>query len=133
MEPYPTPNLVRQNILDLLDNISFVDKVIFGKLNYNYHVSNHKNNETKEFYNKCSQEVIDFCKARNIEYHIKYGTRVKDNNKTVKIFEKGIKKEIVVVNDFSKDESNSVKASSPSPRHTISTAGYSITLGKNVA
>src|SRR3989338_2483060 len=35
MEPYPTPNLVKQNLYDMLKKISFVDNIIFGKLNYN--------------------------------------------------------------------------------------------------
>lgn len=48
MEPYPTPNLVPQNLLEILDKISFVDKIIFGKLNYNVRISQFKDN--KEFY-----------------------------------------------------------------------------------
>jgi len=34
MEPYPNPNMVRQNLLNVLKEISFVDNIIFGKLNY---------------------------------------------------------------------------------------------------
>ena len=35
MEPYPTPNIYSQELLPILEKISFVDKIIFGKINYN--------------------------------------------------------------------------------------------------
>ena len=34
IEPYPTPNIIDQNFQNILDSISFVDKIIFGKLNF---------------------------------------------------------------------------------------------------
>jgi len=85
MEPYPTPNLVRQDLLEILKRISFVDKIIFGKLNYNVKSSQFIGN--KKFYQDCANTVIQFCEDREIEYHIKYGTQEKDNKKTEKIFE----------------------------------------------
>ncbi len=42
IEPYPTPNLIKQNILDVLNSISFVDKIIFARQNYNRKVSEYK-------------------------------------------------------------------------------------------
>ena len=39
IEPYPTPNIISQNLLDLLEEISFVDKIIFGRTNYCKEVS----------------------------------------------------------------------------------------------
>jgi len=86
MEPYPTPNLVEQDLNTILKRISFVDKIIFGKLNYNVKVSNYQNN--KAFYEEHADMVIDFCKNRGIEYHIKYGTKKQDNKTTERIFEK---------------------------------------------
>lgn len=86
MEPYPTPNLVKQDIGEILKEISFVDKIIFGKLNYNVKVSAWEDN--KNFYEEQARRVIDFCRQRGIEYHIKYGTMKKDNKKTEKIFKK---------------------------------------------
>ena len=83
MEPYPTPNLVKQDLLKLLNKIKFVDKIIFGKLNYNVKVIEFKNN--KDFYDKCANIVIDFCKKNDIEYHIKYGTQKKNDKQTEKI------------------------------------------------
>jgi len=84
MEPYPTPNLVKQDLLKILKKISFADKIIFGKLNYNVESSLFKNN--KEFYNDCAEVVIDFCKNNNIAHHIKYGTQDKDHKETEEIF-----------------------------------------------
>lgn len=41
IEPYPTPNLVEQELKEILDSISFVDKIIFGRTNYNKEVSSY--------------------------------------------------------------------------------------------
>lgn len=87
MEPYPTPNLVQQNLLETLKKISFVDKIIFGKLNYNVKSSQFK--ESKTFYQNCADKVIKFCQSEGIEYHIKYGTQEKSNKRTEKIFKTG--------------------------------------------
>lgn len=86
MEPYPTPNLIKQDLNKVLNKISFVDKIIFGKLNYNVKVSEFADN--KEFYEECADTVIDFCKQRGIDYHIKHGTKKVHNKKTEKIFSK---------------------------------------------
>lgn len=88
MEPYPTPNLVSQDLDNILERIKFVDKIVFGKLNYNVKISQFQDN--KEFYQQCADSVVEFCKKNDIEYHIKFGTQKKDNFKTRKIF---IKKE----------------------------------------
>lgn len=84
MEPYPTPNLSKQNLPEILGKIEFVDKIIFGKLNYNVKVTEFEDN--KKFYDECADKVINFCERKNIEYHIKYGTAKTDNRKTEKIF-----------------------------------------------
>lgn len=72
MEPYPTPNLVEQNLSDVLDAVSFVDKIIFGRTNYSKDVSAYTDH--KYFYTYSAGEVINFCKAHNINCHIKAGT-----------------------------------------------------------
>ncbi len=72
IEPYPTPNIIEQNLNDILKAISFVDKIIFGRMNYNKNVTDYK--RYKEFYNQCAFEVIEFCNQNNIEYFIKKGT-----------------------------------------------------------
>ena len=33
IEPYPTPNFIEQDINEILEVISFCDKIIFGRLN----------------------------------------------------------------------------------------------------
>lgn len=73
MEPYPTPNIIEQDLQEILDAVSFVDKIIFGRLNYNTKASEFK--YTKEFYNSQSKVVIRFCKKHKIKYHIKDGTQ----------------------------------------------------------
>lgn len=88
MEPYPTPNLIQQDLHKILREISFVDKIIFGKLNYNVKSSQFSAN--RDFYYNCAKIVIEFCKNKGIEYHIKYGTQRKDNRKTEKIFVKNL-------------------------------------------
>lgn len=86
MEPYPTPNIVGQDPREILDEVSFVDKIIFGKLNYNVDASQSVFGASKEFYNDRANEVVDFCEERGIEYHIKFGTQKRDNRTTNKIF-----------------------------------------------
>lgn len=100
MEPYPTPNLVQQDLLKILKKISFVDKIIFGRLNYRVESSQFISKQDKKFYEQCAKKVISFCKAKGIEYHIKRGTLRtlrKDNNKTEKIFrvDKAINKKVL--------------------------------------
>lgn len=72
IEPYPTPNFIEQNIVEILNEVSFCDKIIFGRIHYNKKVSEYK--EHKEFFNKTAKVVIDFCEKHNILYHIKNGT-----------------------------------------------------------
>ena len=72
MEPYPTPNLIEQNLHDLLEAVSFVDKIIFGRTNYSTEVSAYKDH--KAYYNELAKEVISFCEERGIQYHIKEKT-----------------------------------------------------------
>ncbi|MBT3320380.1 MAG: radical SAM protein [Clostridia bacterium] len=72
IEPYPTPNIIEQNYDDILDSISFVDKIIFGRTNYNKIISEYKNQ--KQFYNELAYKTIDYCTKNNIDYHIKEKT-----------------------------------------------------------
>jgi DNA repair photolyase len=72
LEPYPTPNLVEQDLNDLLSEVSFVDKIIFGKWNYYREVNGYS--EKESFYTKCVDDVLDFCKTNDIQFHIKNGT-----------------------------------------------------------
>jgi len=96
MEPYPTPQLPRldktgaENIDEILEKIKFVQKIVFGKLNYsrlNYSNGNYSqiwNGNVNDFYKEMAQKVIDFCKKNSIEYHIKVGTPLsRENTKNI--------------------------------------------------
>jgi DNA repair photolyase len=72
IEPYPTPNMIKQDLQNILDEVSFVNKVVFGKMNYNPLVRQYKGWE--EFYEECTEKVIEHCHKSNIELHIKQGT-----------------------------------------------------------
>lgn len=72
IEPYPTPNIVTQDLQTLLENVSFVDKIIFGRTNYSKEVSSFTNH--KAFYNNAAEQVIRFCDDHGIMFHIKDGT-----------------------------------------------------------
>lgn len=104
MEPYPTPNLVKQDLVEILNKIKFVDKIIFGKLNYNVKVTEFQDN--KDFYDKCADTVIGFCEKNGIEYHIKYGTKKKDIKKTEKIFRKFKVEEIMAIRNLAQARLN---------------------------
>lgn len=60
IEPYPTPNIIKQNLHELLKRVSFVDKIIFGRMNYSREVSSYQDNV--HFYNETTKKVIEFCK-----------------------------------------------------------------------
>ena len=72
IEPYPTPNIIDQNFMDILNSVNFVDKIIFGRLNYNKLVTQYKN--FQQYYNILTETLITFCEKNNIKYHIKSGT-----------------------------------------------------------
>lgn len=72
IEPYPTPNLIEQNLLEILNAVSFTDRIIFGRTNYSKEISAYKNH--KVFYNSQTDIVVQFCGEHGISYHIKNGT-----------------------------------------------------------
>lgn len=91
IEPYPIPELDKtaENIETILRKVKFVNKIIFGKLNYrrlNYNSGPSqvwRNNH--DFYRKKAQEIINFCKKKDVEYHIKFGTPLSKKN-TIYLF-----------------------------------------------
>jgi len=72
IEPYPTPNFIEQDLNEILKAISFCDKIIFGRLNYNKKVSEYK--DYKAYFNELAKQVIEYCEANDKQYHIKDGT-----------------------------------------------------------
>jgi DNA repair photolyase len=91
MEPYPTPNIVVQNINDILENIKFVNKIIFGKLRYNKLVTEYKSYQ--DFYDLHAQIIIEYCEENKIECIIKKGTMSKSIENKYKEYIKGVKNE----------------------------------------
>jgi len=94
MEPYPTPNIIKQDQLSILKSVSFVDKIIFGKLNYNTTSRQFRGNDI--FYRDCIAIVTDFCRANRIELHIKHGTQNSDSGITENIFAKDLPKDLKI-------------------------------------
>ncbi|MFH0971113.1 MAG: radical SAM protein [Candidatus Micrarchaeota archaeon] len=86
MEPYPTPNIVKQNLGEVLETVGFADRIIFGKLNYNVQSKVFEDNES--FYESCADEVLAFCKENGISCHIKFGTKSEDNLTSSRMFNK---------------------------------------------
>lgn len=72
MEPYPTPNIIEQSLAKIFTAVSFVDKIIFGRTNYNKTVTNYPS--AKKFYNFCADHVKMLCKHWQIDCYVKKGT-----------------------------------------------------------
>jgi len=86
IEPYPTPNIVRQDFMKLLNKIKFVDKIVFGSWNYNPLVSEYK--DYGKFYLRCAYALTYFCKKNGIECHVKIKGKEFERFKNVDIFKK---------------------------------------------
>jgi DNA repair photolyase len=60
IEPYPTPNIVKQEIEPLLDAVAFVDAIYFGGWNYSAFTGKYEGRD--EFYAEQSRKVRAFCR-----------------------------------------------------------------------
>ena len=72
IEPYPTPNMIEQNLHEILEAVAFTDRIIFGRTNYSKTANAYEGQ--RHFYNECAAEVTAFCQERGIDYHIKEKT-----------------------------------------------------------
>lgn len=79
MEPYPTPNILVQDISKLLESVSFVDRIVFGRMNYNTKVTECV--DYAGFYRDAAEKVKDFCRQHGIECVIKEGTVRHENHR----------------------------------------------------
>ncbi|MDR2562011.1 MAG: hypothetical protein LBC63_09610 [Holophagales bacterium] len=79
IEPYPSPNIIKQDLEPILDAVSFADRIIFGRTNYNKEISAFPNH--RAFYNEQASIVAQFCTEHKIKYYIKDGT-VREASKT---------------------------------------------------
>jgi len=84
IEPYPTPNIIEQDFLKLLEKIKFVDKIVFGSWNYNSQVSAYPNKD--KFYLECSETLAKFCKKNGIRFHVKIKGKEFEKLKDTNIF-----------------------------------------------
>jgi DNA repair photolyase len=68
VEPFPTPNIFKQDLTRLLNKLSFVDLFVFGKLNYDARAND------KEYYAKIVKEFENYCKNVGIRHFVKRDT-----------------------------------------------------------
>lgn len=66
IEPYPTPNIIEQDLVDILETVEFVDHIFFSGWNYNSQTRRYKNYH--EFYNNESSLVQQFCTKHGIHH-----------------------------------------------------------------
>ena len=64
MEPYPTPNIIQQELIEILEAVSFADTIQFGGWNYNNLPKQFP--EYEKFYKSKAVLVKQFCKEHNI-------------------------------------------------------------------
>lgn len=78
IEPYPTPNIdpSSENVEPLLEAVSFVDTIVFGRWNYSKLVSSFP--ESKGHYERISRRVASWCDSHGKTLHIKKGTPLSD-------------------------------------------------------
>lgn len=67
IEPYPTPNLLKQNLEDILEAVGFVDHLYFGGWNYNKQVKQFQ--EYQQFYIGQTNLARQFCKEHDINFN----------------------------------------------------------------
>jgi DNA repair photolyase len=66
MEPYPTPNIFKQELLPILEAVSFVDNLRLSQLNYNKAVQQYSG--WQKFYQEQGLLSKNWCKTRGIRY-----------------------------------------------------------------
>jgi len=68
IEPYPTPNIIEQDLRALLEAVAFVDHIFFSRWNYNCRVSDYPG--AAVFYQEQAAIVRKFCEMHGIEYEV---------------------------------------------------------------
>lgn len=72
IEPYPTPNIINQHLGTILQTVGFVNKIVFGRMNYNKRVTAYPG--YRQFFNAQAATVQHFCAQNGIDCYIKKGT-----------------------------------------------------------
>jgi DNA repair photolyase len=68
IEPYPTPNIFKQDFMALLGAVEFVDSIFFGGWNYNAAAG--KFPDSKAFYADLERKAGAFCRTRGIDFEM---------------------------------------------------------------
>jgi len=71
IEPYPPSAIYKQDIMKLLNELFFVDLIVFGKWNYDKRV---RTEEARREYAENVQILTDFCKENRIRMYVKSDT-----------------------------------------------------------
>jgi len=71
MEPYPPSAIYKQDLEALLEELKFVDLIVFGKWNYDKRAGTE---QARIEYAENVQVLTDFCKSNNIRLHVKSDT-----------------------------------------------------------
>ena len=71
MEPYPPSAIHKQRIEDLLEELSFIDLIVFGKWNYDPRA---RTEQARQEYAGNIEVLTDLCKSNNIRLHVKSDT-----------------------------------------------------------
>jgi DNA repair photolyase len=66
MEPYPTPNIFQQDLVEILEQIAFVDNIRLSQWNYNTKVEAYP--AWREFYYNTGVIARKWCEEHNIYY-----------------------------------------------------------------
>jgi DNA repair photolyase len=66
IEPYPTPNILRQDLDEILQAVVFADNIFFSRWNYNDQVKQYP--EYNKFYKEMSGTTKRFCEEHGISY-----------------------------------------------------------------
>lgn len=71
IEPYPTPEIWNQELIPLLEELSFADFLLFGKWNYDWRGENLAG---RIFYRDMVKKFESFCQKKGIRYFVKPDT-----------------------------------------------------------
>lgn len=71
MEPYPPSAIWKQDLEALLEELKFVDFILFGKWNYDARANTE---QARQEYRENIQTLRGFCKSNNIRFHVKSDT-----------------------------------------------------------
>jgi len=68
IEPYPTPNIIDQDMREILEEVKFADRIFFSGWNYKPQIKEFAG--YREFYHEMSGMISDFCALNNIQCEV---------------------------------------------------------------